>query len=225
MLKIVVFFVITILLMSLPTYHDKIIVSHLKKYVCDLTLYNLVKRAKTQCTGFCEQIRVETSTKNGKGCRYVIPLLLSEFKKYIPEHQRDILTYLGFNISQYEKFINDPKITPNSDIIVGIDDGIGKLYLDYGDIKIALKCLESTGKIKFYQQSGKLLKVTTTDQKYTKVSGYHYKLDKPYQNENGDYVYWVAESTDGSKSYYTRPYLPLIDVIDFMHLLGNFGQF
>lgn len=223
MLKVILTFIIVIFILSLPSYHHTIISRHLKRYACNDRLYQLVRQAKAECRGFVEALRVETSTKNGKGCRYIVPVLLSEFRRY-GAHQGVILDYLGFTRKQYDAFVDDKRIGPLTDLIMGVDGDKGKLYLDYGDENIALKCLESGGKIKYYTKregpvpgGADVLEVKTGG----KIAGYHYRLDTPQTNEHGDSVYWVAENKDGSKSYYTRPYLPLVDLVDFINFVHH----
>lgn len=216
MRTVLLIFIVILLLMSLPYYHDRIIIAHLKRYSCNDKLYRLVSEAKNRCDGFVEAIRVETSTKNGRGRRYIIPILLSEFSRYQRADVLAILTHLGFTRKQYDAFVRDKRITPATDIILGVDGPKGKLYLDYGDEDIALKCLESDGKIKYYMKKRKNLLEVKTD---GKISGYHRQLDTPHANVHGDMIYWIAEGIDGSKSYYTRPYLPLIDLVDFINFV------
>lgn len=225
-------FILTILIVAviigwLPIYHNQIILRHLEHYKCNPQLYKLIRAAKTQHNDFTEAIRIETSVKDVNAGRYVIPILLSEFKTYRKADRVSIIKHLGFTMSQYREFIDDPKIRVDTDIILGVDLSKGKLYLDYGDSAISLKCLESNGKVKNYIKEtppdsgnlveGDVLRVETKG----KIAGYHYRIDTPYKNVDGDYVYWVARSSDGTKTYYTRPYLPLIDLVDFIALIGS----
>lgn len=227
MLKVFLAFIIVISMLSLPSYHHRIITRHLQRYTCNDKLYQLVRQAKADCSGFVEGLRVETSTKNGKGCRYVIPILLSEFRRYDKAQRAGILKHLGFTQAQYDEFVDDERINAGTDLILGVDGDKGKLYLDYGGENIALKCLESTGKVKYYTKrespvsGGADVLEVRTDNARGNIAGYHYRLDTPQTNEHGDSVYWVAENKDGSKSYYTRPYLPLVDLLDFINYVRH----
>lgn len=223
LIAVILVLIICVLLLSLSSYHQSVILSHLKRYGCDPTLYNLVRNAKQNTSGFCEQVRVETSTKNGKGGRYIIPILLTEYQRYQRQDQLRILKHLGFTPQKLMKFLDDKNISDNTDIIFGVDQnqGSGKIYLDYGHEDIALKCLETTGKVKLYKNKGNgKLAVNIVGSKLP-IDGYHHRLDKPYRNRHGDYIYWVAELKDGSKTDYTRPYLLLIDVVDFLNYMVN----
>lgn len=207
--------------------HHQVIVNHLKRYNCNPTLYLLVRHAKKTLGNageFTEVLRVESSIKWQKGQktdgRYIIPVLLSEFSKYSEKDKRNILNYLGFTIKQYKRFITDKNIGPGTDLILGVDGSKGKLYLDYDmDQGIALKCLESTGKLKYYIKicGGDVLRVESNGN----AVGYHYRLKQPSLNEYGDRVYWIARGTDGSRTYYTRPHLWLVELIELIELLKS----
>ena len=223
MIIILLILLIVVAISSLPSYHNKIILEHLRKYHCNPKLYNLVLLAKNTTRGFTESVRIETSTKGERQGRYIIPILLSEFKRYPHEARENILGYLGFSVKQYEEFINDQLVGPNTDLIVGVDGKKGKLYLDYGYDNIKLKCLESTGKVKYYikqEDPSKDLDVLRVEAN-GKVAGYHYRMETPKKTADGDYIYWVAKSKDGTKTYYTRPELRLIDLVDFIKYASN----
>ena len=196
--------------------------NHLQKYLCNPELYLKVKLAKDSTLGFTEAIRVETSTKDGKQNRYIIPILLSEFRRFSIQDKKSIIKFLGFTMDKYYRFIDDPNIGPNTDLILGVDGKKGKLYLDYGHQNIKLKCLESNGKIKYYLKKDSDLDSDILQVKINgKISGHHYRLETPRINNKGDYIYWVAEAVDGTKTYYTRPRLPLIDLVDFINYVKN----
>jgi len=206
-------------LVVLSKYHNHCIRRHLVKYQCDPTLYELIEKAKKSSSGFRERIRVETSTKDSEGGRYIIPILYVEYQHYKLEDQHAIISFLGFKDEVIAEFLDDKKIRPSTDIIFGVDKGKGKIYLDYGGEDISLKCLESTGEIKIYKKTAKGDCNLRVKDGNGLVTGYHRRLKRPQRNKHGDYVYWVAESVDGRRAYYTRPYLPLIDLLDLVQVI------
>jgi hypothetical protein len=209
---------IVLIFILCPYLNHHIMINHLERYQCNLELYTLIKEAKKAATGeaFIETIRVETSTKGGKSGRYIIPLLLTEFKAYRTEDQQNILNHLGFTVDDYMNLLDDKEITEDTDIILGVDNGKGKLYLDYGRDDIALKCLESTGHVKHYVKTDEadVLRVETT----SGIAGHHYRLKDPPLNQHGDLIHWVAEATDGTKTFYTRPRLYVANFLDYSRM-------
>ena len=81
------------------------------------------------------------------------------------------------------------------------------------------KCLESDGKKKdYYQVSNNktynLVHVYTNDH----MCGKHYYLKHPISVPNIDEkVYWIGH-TDTGKTYYFRPYLPIMTLMDIYML-------
>ena len=216
-----------VLVILLQWYHHHVILEYLKAYHCDPSLYNLIRTAK-QGISRAESIRVEASIKNGAGGRYIVPVLLTEYQRYNTDIKNQILRSVNITPTQLQDFLNDKKVTTGSDIIFGCDKDKGKVYLDYGDTnKMELKCLESTGLVKRYTEtldapplkysSSTVLQVVTGDI----IVGHHYYLEKPQnipESTSKDTVYWIARTIDGTITYYTRPKLPLITILDIYQL-------
>ncbi len=201
-----------------PSYHKYVIYGFLRKYNCDVKLYEAVLKAKHNITK-TECIRVEASIKNGKPGRYTIPILFSEFIRYTEVDQNNILHSVHITKEQYLAFVDDPQIIRNTDIIFGLDGDKGKMYLDYGTRRMRSKCLESDGKTKEYYQvdsteTYNLIHVYVNGQ----MHGKHYYLKKPITVHNIDEkVYWIGHSDSGT-TYYFRPYLPLLTLMDVCNL-------
>lgn len=215
----------------LPYWHHRIILKHLRRYHCNTELYDTIKDIKDKTSG-TEAIRVETSIKDGRDKRYVIPILFSEFQRYSRTDQDRLLFTVHISRADYTPFLakHRNKIGTGTDIIFGMDGTKGKIYLDFNQNEVELVCLESTGKVKTYTE---ILEQTETISpnypiKHTlkvesggNITGYHYFLKTPQRiRDVADPVYWIGEELNrrtGTKPcYYTRPNLPLVTLRDFI---------
>ena len=210
---------------------------YLKDNNCDDTLYKLVEYAASRAGGLQYLVRVEGSTKESSkeqvSDRCTVTMRLWQWDSYRKEDQDLVLSCLHFTREQLTNFIADylPLVNTSTDIIFGKAESAGKIYLDFCKIKsdssgLALVCMESTGKIKYYVSTKDKGVPLGTHISYSSINGenpvpetVHYP-PQPGQEYNGYPVYWQGEGLQ-SKTYYTRPkYVPwLSELYDLGSLL------
>lgn len=229
-LAVIVFIVaIIVIVMSwtffIPLWWHKETLRWLAEFECDPTLYYRIKQAKKYCfvskkdnkSVKPEPIRVEVSQKAHVAdtkkvpsrSRYIIPILLQEFIHYREADIKSILDAVSVSFDVYETILADPRIGKNTDIIFGMDQNKGKLYLDFGGILMESVCYESDGTRKDYLEATVPPEDTTKSiQKHTihvfkngQPYGVHYNLTKPleYRCASGTgKIHWIAELTTTS---------------------------
>jgi hypothetical protein len=204
----------------LVRYLNKVNITILQDNNCDPTLYNLIKQANLK-TRAALSLKVECSVKiidggkegTVKDGRYTVTLLLREWYGYSKPDKQAILAAVKFTKEQLDSILlkHDDEINRDSDIIFGIDQAVGKIYLDFDG---SLVCYESTGKIKYYTPDPEASAGSFNVKINNDIVGTHTRntTDLTYNNYP---VYWVGHA-DQSKTYYIRPWVAvyLTNLID-----------
>ena len=204
----------------LKVYINNANLKYLRDNNCDDTLYKLLEYASSRATGIQYSLRLEGSTKETPGKsitdRCTVTMLLEQWDSFLKEDQDLVLKYLNFTRKQLTSFLNEYAylISQNTDIIFGKAESIGKMYLDFGKIglkqELAIVCIESSGKIKYYLSSNDkgvpkgthITYAISEDEKIPVPETVHYPgIGQEY---NRYPVSWTGEGLQ-SKTYYTRP--------------------
>lgn len=165
-------------------------------YHCDPQLYNML--GKPSIIEVSLKRRYRQSQFDDK--RYTIPLTVHEF--YELDNRINVIEYLGFDPKIVDKFIESESPKMTADIILGVDDKIGKIYIDHGG---KIKCLETSGSVKTYNEifpySGIFRVIRNGDET---TGEYHIRVKPPIKFGHNSWIYWIGINNGELTNIYIR---------------------
>ena len=136
------FFVIFVIFLMERNYYNSCI-KYIEDNNCDISLFKCIYDIISNI----ELPRIEISIKNSRLGRYTIPITFLVFDELSNSDKGKILNVIGFNYDDLDTIAFLKQGQSKSDIIFGVDNGVGKLYIDNSDI---IYCIDTNGSTKTY---------------------------------------------------------------------------